>query len=89
MHSRLVPCFRLRDWLVAVKYRFGRRWLPRGFNQRPILNGFGAVLAFRTIARAEVDGMPDSVTGEPTRDKMTAALAAAPTAQATDATKKA
>jgi hypothetical protein len=51
--------------------------------------GISKVPAFRTIARAEINGMPDSVTGEPARDKMTAALAAAPIAHATDATKKA
>jgi hypothetical protein len=46
------------------------------------------VPAFRTIARGEIEDTPGCVIGEPTSDKITAALAVAPTAHATDGTKR-
>ena len=47
------------------------------------------VPAFRTIARGEIVDTPGCVMGEPTRDKITAPLAVAPTAHATNGTKRA
>jgi hypothetical protein len=45
------------------------------------------VTAFRTIARAEIGGMPVSVTGNSPKDKITAVLVIAPIAQATNTIK--
>jgi len=46
------------------------------------------VPAFRTIARGEIEDMPGCVVEEPTKDKITAPLAVAPRAHATNGTKK-
>jgi hypothetical protein len=46
-----------------------------------------AALAVRTIGRGDIGGTLACVTGKSTRDKITAALAVAPTAHATNVTK--
>jgi hypothetical protein len=50
--------------------------------------GTSGAPTFRTIALGEIGGTPDCVAGELAREKITAALAVAPTAHATNVTKR-
>src|SRR5262249_24604098 len=50
--------------------------------------GTARALTFRTIALGEIGDTPDCVVGELAREKITAALAVAPTAHATYVTKR-
>jgi hypothetical protein len=53
-----------------------------------VFSAASGVVTVRTIALGEIEDLLGSVAGEPIRDKMTAPLAAAPTAQATRGIKR-
>lgn len=71
------PVFRTIAPGEGVVSTMGPSWVALGGSE-----------AFLTIARGEIDGAPGSVMGELARNKMTAALAVAPTAHATNVTKR-
>ena len=73
------PAFRT----VVCGERVGSTWGPPW----TVFASSGAP-TFRTIALDEIGGMPDCVVGELAREKITAALAVAPTAHATNVTKR-
>ena len=73
------PAFRT----VACGERFGSTWGPPW-----TVFGISGAATFRTIALGEIGGTPDCVVAELAREKITAALAVAPTAHATNVAKR-
>jgi hypothetical protein len=76
--TSMVPAFRTVACGDGVGLTWGPPWTVFGSSGAP---------TFRTIALGENGGALDCVVGEPAREKITAALAVAPTAQATSVTK--